>query len=106
MGLDFTDIPDRTGAACYIIHHNTSIDTQRFESLQSEINKLAEGHQIILIDAESADGQNICDFYDITPEQLPAIMIVKDDDSIAYSWIGLDVPAADVIAYNLQQVSA
>jgi hypothetical protein len=104
MGLDFTDIPDREGAALYILHTGNTLELQKFQHLADEI-ATSDGHQAILVDVNTPDGEKIRDFYDIMPEQLPVVMVVKDDDSIAAQWAGSEIPASDVITYQLRQIS-
>ena len=104
MGLDFTSIPDRDGAALYILHTGNTLEIQNFQHLADEI-ATTDNHQVILVDISTPDGEKIRDFYDITPEQLPVAMIVNDDDSIATQWAGQAIPAADVIAFQLRQIS-
>ena len=103
MGLDFTNIPDRTGSAVYILHRDLSQDLQKFDNLQREMINLGCNNQVFLIPINSRDGENIRDFYDILPEQLPAILLIRDDDSLIQQWVGIDIPPADIIVHYLTQ---
>ncbi len=105
MGLDFTSIPDKTGAALYILHTGSMLEAERLEHLRDEISR-TDNHQVVLVDVTTADGEKIRDFYDITADQLPVAMIIADDDSIAQQWSGDAIPAADVITYQLDQISS
>ncbi len=105
MGLDFTSIADKDGAALYALHNGSHQDTQTFTRLKEDIAKQT-GHQIVLIDVNTPDGENVRDFYDILPEQLPAVFIVRDDDSIANLWLGSNIPTnPGDIAFHLRQIS-
>ena len=107
MGLDFTSIPDRHGAALYILHTSSTLELQNFERLADDIRK-ANGHsrQVVILDAKTPDGEKVRDFYDIMPEQLPAVFIVRDDDSLAQLWLATQAPTASDIAYQLNQISS
>lgn len=106
MGLDFTSIPDREGAAFYILHTGNMLELQKFEHLLGEIRTMDNDHQVMLIDVNTPDGEQVRDFYDIMPEQLPVAFIIQDDDSLAAQWPGPEIPTADVIVYQLRQISA
>ncbi len=106
MGLDFTNIADNDGAALYILHTRNTRETERFERLAADISKETR-HQVVLLDVDTQDGEQVRDFYDITHDQLPAVLIVRDDDSIAYQWLGEYIPtSANDIIYQLRQISA
>ncbi len=105
MGLEFTSIVDREGAACYMLHRGTVSDSRMFERLRQEISKNTD-HQVVVVDARTTDGERIRDFYDIMPEQLPVVLIIRDDDSVAQLWSGSEIPGADMIAYQLKQISS
>lgn len=105
MGLDFTNIKDSEGAALYILHTGNTIEGERLERLATEIKQDAP-HQVVMLDVSTPDGEKVRDFYDITPSQLPAILIVRDDDSLAYQWFGSEIPTSGSdIAYRLRQTS-
>lgn len=105
MGLDFTNIPDGEGAAVYVLHYPTFTDTKRFEELKKDVLSSSPGSQIVLLDVNGAQGEQVRDFYDITPESLPTVMLIADDDSIIYQWSGDAIPAADVICSQLRRAN-
>jgi pantothenate kinase len=105
MGLDFTNIKDRSGVALYILHNSNTVELARLESLAEEVQKLCD-HQIAIIDIKTPNGEQIRDFYDVLPEQLPVVLCIRDDDTIAQMWSGHSIPAADVIAFTLKQESS
>ena len=106
MGLDFTNIADNDGAALYILHTRNTRETERFERLAADIAKQTQ-HQVVLLDVNTQDGEKVRDFYDIMPEQLPAALVIRDDDSIAHQWFGEYIPtSASDIVYHLRQTSA
>ncbi len=104
MGLDFTSISDNEGAALYVLSNASMMETRKFERLKSEIAQHCP-HQVVVLNVRTPDGEKVRDFYDIMPETLPVAMIVKDDDSIAQQWSKDYIPAADVIAHHLRQIS-
>lgn len=105
MGLDFTHIADKQGAALYVLYGGSHQDQQTFTRLKEDIEKQTN-HQVVLLDVTTPDGENVRDFYDIMPEQLPAVFIVKDDDSIAQMWSGTGIPTnPSDIAFHLRQIS-
>lgn len=101
MGLDLTNIPDKAGIACYILMHDTSVESERFEQIVAELSKLTQ-NQIQRLYINTAEGEQVRDFYDLMPEQLPAVLLVHDDDHLVHSWWGTDIPSADVIAHHMQ----
>jgi hypothetical protein len=106
MGLDFTSIPDREGAALYILHTGNTLDLERLTRLQAEIANEAN-HQIVLVDVNTADGEQIRAFYAIELESLPVLMIIGDDDSILYQWDSSSIPNnGSDIAYQLNQIAS
>ncbi|MGB4758442.1 MAG: hypothetical protein WBP26_00100 [Candidatus Saccharimonadales bacterium] len=105
MGLDFTNIKDGEGAALYILHAGNTLENERLQRLADEVQKNAP-HQVVMLDVSTADGEKVRDFYDIMPEQLPAMLVVRDDDSLAYQWHGNEIPTSGSdIAYRLRQTS-
>jgi hypothetical protein len=105
MGLDFTSIGDKTGAALYFIHTPNTLEIESLTRLAEDIRQQTP-HQVVLIDVNTPDGENIRDFYDIMPEQLPVALIVRDDDSVAQMWSGEEIPTtASDIAFQLDQTS-
>lgn len=105
MGLDFTSIPDREGAALYVLHTGNTVDLQRLTRLTDEV-AAATNHQIVLIGVNTPDGEKIRDFYDLDAGMLPIVMIVQDNDSIAMQWSGSSIPTSGSdIAYQLNRIS-
>lgn len=106
MGLDFTSIPDRTGAALYVLHTGNSVELDRLERLKHDI-ETQDSHQVVLIDINTPDGEKVRDFYDLDAGQLPTALIIGDDDGIAFRWDGSAIPtAAGDIVYQLNRASA
>lgn len=104
MGLDFTNIEDRSGAALYVLTNGMTREIEKFERLKDELRGHTS-HQAVILDVHTPDGEKIRDFYDIMPEELPVAFIVRDDDSIAHKWHKDAIPAADIIAHHLRQIS-
>lgn len=105
MGLDFTTIADHHGAALYILTGGSMFDKQKFERMSQEITKHTS-HQVVLLDVKTPDGEKIRDFYDIMPERLPVVLVVRDDDSLAHMWSSTEIPSPDVISHHLKQISS
>ena len=106
MGLDFTDIPDRDGAALYILHTGNSVELDRLTRLKQAI-EAQDNHQVVLIDVNSPDGEKVRDFYDIEAGVLPVAFIIADDDSIIFRWDNNAIPtSAGDITYQLGRASA
>lgn len=105
MGLDFANIPDDDGAAVYVLHHPTVSDTRKFEDLKKSILLENPKSQVVLLEVNSAQGEQVRDFYDIMPESLPIVMIIADDDSILYQWSASEIPASDVISSQLRRTN-
>lgn len=105
MGLDFTKITDNAGAALHVLYGGGQQDTQTFTRLKESIEQQS-GHQVVLLDINTPDGEKVRDFYDILPEQMPAAFIVRDDDSLVQLWTGMDIPSYEnEIVYQLKQTS-
>lgn len=104
MGLEFTDIPDREGAAIYYIHHGSHSDETFTERLRRDIQDRLPDSQVVSVSVRTPDGEKIRDFYDILPERLPALLIVRDDDSLAGIYGATDMPPTDQLAYMLRSI--
>jgi len=106
MGLDFTRISDKPGAAMYILYSGNSVELREYEKIKADVEALGD-YQLVIIDVRTPDGENVRDFYDFLPEQLPVAFIIRDDDSIASQWIGQDQfpKNANDIIYYLRQIS-
>lgn len=104
MTLDFTSIPDRQGPAVYLL--GLPPNEEALRRLGQEVVATTGGSaQVTYLDSTSADGIRVAEFYDIAIESLPAILIVQDDDTLYQSWTGMDLPAADVVAHYINQIT-
>lgn len=104
MGLEFTNIPDRDGPAVYLL--GTVPQQQQLNTLGVAIDAATPDEtQVVLLDIDSGDGAKVAEFYGHSREQLPVVMIVQDDDTVYQSWSGLDLPAADVVAYTVGRIT-
>lgn len=101
MGLEFSHIADRHGAAVYMIHDGTMTQTRAMERLAEELRKKQKDAQIVLLSARDQEGERIRDFYDLSPTSFPHILIVADDDRILHAWSGPQVPSLDHLSYAL-----
>ncbi|MCA9331252.1 hypothetical protein KC957_04315 [Candidatus Saccharibacteria bacterium] len=104
MALEFTNIPDREGPAVYLLGAAPQLD--QLTQLGQQIDAATPDEtQVVLLDIDSGDGAQVAEFYGFMREQLPAIAIVQDDDTLYQTWLGIDLPAADVIAHYLNQIT-
>jgi hypothetical protein len=104
MGLEFTNIPDREGPAVYLL--GTVPHQRRLTALGEAIDAATPDEtQVVCLDIDSGNGAQVAEFYGFMREQLPVVMIVQDDDTIYQSWHGHDLPAVDVVAHHLGQIT-
>lgn len=102
MALEFTNIPDRTGAAVYLLGDGTTHTDRQLTLLGQDIDKITPDEtQVVLLDPKSGDGLRIKEFYSIM--HFPCVMIVQDDDTVPYSW-NVTLPSADDVSYHLGQI--
>ncbi len=103
MGLEFTNIPDRSGPAVYIIGDGSSMSEARLRQFGEEVDALTPDEtQVVYLDPRSGDGLKIKEFYSL--QALPCVLIVMDDDTIYHSW-EVQIPTADQVSYTLSQVT-
>lgn len=104
MTLDFTSIPDRQGPAVYLL--GLPPNEEALRQLGQEITVATAGAaQVVYLDSASADGIQVSEFYDVTIESLPAVLIVQDDDALYQSWTRSNLPAADVVTHYINQIT-
>lgn len=104
MALEFTDIPDREGPAVYLVGAASQMD--QLAQLRQEIDMITPAElQVITLDIDSGNGSQVAEFYGFTREQLPVVAIIQDDDTLYQSWLGIDLPAADVVVHYLDQIA-
>jgi len=103
MGLEFTNIPDRTGPAVYIFGDGTTQTEQRLIAYGQEIDGLTPDEtQVVFLDPQRGDGLRVKEFYGLT--SFPSVLIVMDDDTINQLW-SVQLPPADQVSYALSQVN-
>lgn len=104
MTLEFTNIPDREGPAVYLLGNRMLSD--RLQRLGNEIDTaLPDDTQVVYLDVDSGDGAAVKGFYGIEDAQLPAVLIVQDDDQIYQGWYGEDLPSVEVVAQEIRQIT-
>ena len=105
MGLDFLhSVKDRHGAAIYLLHNGSSFQERQFAAYATQLSQHTK-QEVQLFSIREANGAKLADFYDITAEQLPAILIVRDTDELAGSWYGVNLPLAQDVAYQASKIS-
>ncbi len=55
------------------------------------------GHELEVIDPETAAGSSFCETYDIV--QYPTMIAVADDGTIQNTWVGLPLPTISEVSY-------
>lgn len=105
MGLDFTNIPDHEGAAVYILHSNNSLQESALQQLAKDITVRVAGVQVVMLAVGEPDTEKIREFYGLSNDSFPYVLIVRDSDELAGQWSGNDIPPADDIIYALGAVS-
>jgi len=103
MGLSFVSGVDKEGAALYLLHDGSGPQERAMEYLKQQLERLGLSHQIQVFSVRQEDGEEIRDFYDI--QTMPSVLLVRDNDELAYSWSG-EMPPAETISYHARQVSA
>ncbi|MFZ1458370.1 MAG: hypothetical protein WAT17_00625 [Candidatus Saccharimonadales bacterium] len=102
MALEFTNIPDRTGAAVYILGDGTTQTEMQLIKFGEEVDALTpDDTQVVYLDPSRGDGLRVKEFYGIT--EFPYIMIVMDDDTVPYAW-QRSIPRPDEVSYELGQI--
>ena len=102
MALEFTNIPDRTGPAVYLVGDGSGEQHRQLEDLGAAIDAATpEETQVVYLDSTNGDGLNVKEFYALM--DFPTVMIVMDDDTLYQSWTN-DLPQPDQVAYYLSQV--
>lgn len=103
MGLDFTNIHDKEGAALYLLTDGTGPGERALERLAQEIDDaITADIQIVVLDPRRGDGARVKSFYSI--QYLPCVLIVRDDDTIAFQW-DHQLPRAEDVAFQVSHIS-
>lgn len=101
MGLDFTNIADREGAALYFIHDGQSRGQAAMAKLADEVSRNTN-KQIIILSATDSDARRIIEFYHLQGSNM--ILIIRDNDQLQHMWQQNETPQAEHIAYIANQV--
>lgn len=106
MGLDFLrNIKDKTGAAVYLIFSGDGYQKKKIDEYYGELSKNTV-HEVRVFSVREREGSKLVDFYDIRPEMLPAILIVRDNDQLAGQWFGSSLPRVKDVIYRVNQISS
>lgn len=85
MGLEFTSIPDREGAAIYFICDGTPQGEQELRTIYDELATQHLRAQLVWVgDTRSHDARKIIDFYDLKGSKF--VLIVRDNDQLHHVW--------------------
>lgn len=60
-------------------------------------------HQKMLFNVHDQQTEKLRTFYGFSVEQLPIAFIIRDDDTLAYTWIGSEQPSTDLVAAQLNK---
>lgn len=104
MGLDFINQNDREGAAVIILHNGSQEQTSNWERFSKDVNTEGNNIQVYIYCVEDREGEELRDFYDLPIEDLPHVLLVRDDDEIAYSWCGTTMPTIQDVTYLARQI--
>ncbi len=102
MGLSFTSIKDKPGAAIYFLHDGTTTQQRLLERIAQEVHDRAPTYQMVMLSGRDRDGDGIRDFYSLDPDNFPHILVVSDDDQVVQSWSGQTLPTSDQLSYAMQ----
>mgnify|MGYP003599313698 CR=1 FL=1 len=103
MALEFTNIPDRVGAAIYIFGDGSSQTEKVLTDLGTRIDELTPDiTQVVYLDPNRGDGLAVKEFYGLT--QFPALCIIMDDDTMPNAWYGT-MPSPEEVSYQLSRIS-
>ena len=58
------------------------------------------GHELEILDPDTADGTQFCETYDIV--EYPTIIAISDDTVMQNSWSGLPLPTISEVSYYVQ----
>ena len=106
MALDATDIPDRPGAAVYMLYDGTVTQQRSLEKLKKDVEVRMPDRQIIILSVKERNGEYIRNFYALAHHSMPYILIVRDNDELAFTWSGPHIPTAEHVAHTLRTESA
>lgn len=103
MALEFTNIPDRTGPAVYILSDAGVREEIELTKFGMDIdNATPDETQVVFLNVQKGDGLAIKEFYAVTV--FPTVLIVQDDDTIIQGWYG-QVPQLEQVVYYLGQAT-
>lgn len=106
MALESTGIPDKRGAALYLLHDGTSTQEKRLEEIKSKVLQHSPSAHVLVLDVKSREGERLRDFYDLAHERMPHVLIVADDDQVLAHYGSTEIPAVDQLTYQLSSISS
>lgn len=62
--------------------------------------KTQTGHDLEILDPESAEGTSFCEAYDIV--EYPTMIALSDDGVMQNTWTGLPLPTISEVSYYVQ----
>jgi len=104
MGLDFLAVKDYAGSAFYVIYDGSARQQKHWQDFFDTLDDNVK-HQTYLFDIKNKDGENLRSFYGFATNQLPVAFIVRDDDQIAYQWVGSELVTTEHVSALLKQES-
>lgn len=106
MTLESTGIPDKRGAALYLLHDGTLTQEKRLEEIKRKVVQHRPTAHVLVLSVKTREGERLRDFYDLAHERMPHVLIVADDDQLLAHYGSHDIPTADQLAYQLSSMSA
>lgn len=78
-------------------------DTDYARSVQDFLRDFERqtGHQLDVVDPESADGAQFCEAYDIV--RYPTILAISDDGQLQNQWSDLPLPTINEVSFYARQ---
>ncbi len=106
MALDFTTIKDAEGPAVYLLHDGSHSQQRRLEEIADKIRAHRSKLQTVVISVRDPNGDKLQSFYSLPSAELPHILVVRDNDELAYHWSGQHIPTIDVIIHTANTISS
>ncbi len=64
-------------------------------------NRVGESAQVKYANIEEEEGSRIGELYEIAPDNIPAVLLIKADETFCRGWYGQDLPQIDILVNEL-----
>ena len=102
MALSFLPQSNLPGTLCYIIYGSHPNDAVQAQDFQATINE-QHPNKVVLFEHNSREARGLIDFFSLTDLRYPVLLIVREDDSLAYQW-STTLPTPEDLMYHLHQI--